>query len=55
VKPTWKWPMADDGSINTKAIIAKSSKEYKDTFTQRTYVEQAFSSIKEHDDIEMPM
>lgn len=34
--------MADDGSTTTKAITDKSS------------VEQAFSSIKEHYDIEMP-
>jgi hypothetical protein len=34
--------------------IHRDSKEYKDTFKQRTFVEQAFSSIKEHYDIEMP-
>ena len=34
--------------------IHRDSKEYKDTFKQRTFVEQAFSYIKEHYDIEMP-
>jgi hypothetical protein len=34
--------------------IHRDSKEYNDTFTQRTFVEQAFSYIKEHYDIEMP-
>ena len=34
--------------------VHRDSKEYKDTFKQRTFVEQAFSSIKEHYDIEMP-
>jgi hypothetical protein len=34
--------------------IHRDSKEYKNTFTQRTFVEQAFSYIKEHYDIEMP-
>jgi hypothetical protein len=32
----------------------RDSQEYKDTFKQRIFVEQAFSSIKEHYDIEMP-
>jgi len=34
--------------------IHRDSKDYKDTFKQRTFVEQAFSYIKEHYDIEMP-
>ena len=34
--------------------IHRDSQEYKNTFKQRTCVEQAFSSIKEHYDIEMP-
>jgi hypothetical protein len=34
--------------------IHRDSKQYKDTFKQRTCVEQAFSSLKEHYDIEMP-
>jgi hypothetical protein len=34
--------------------VHRDSKEYKDTFKQRTFVEQAVSSIKEHYGIEMP-
>lgn len=34
--------------------IHRDSKEYKNTFKQRTCVEQAFSYIKEHYDIEVP-
>lgn len=34
--------------------IHRDSKEYKETFKQRTFVEQAFSYIKEQYDIEMP-
>ena len=34
--------------------IHRDSEEYNNTFTQRIFVEQAFSSIKEHYDIEMP-
>jgi hypothetical protein len=34
--------------------VHRDSKEYKNTFKQRIFVEQAFSSIKEHYDIEMP-
>jgi hypothetical protein len=34
--------------------IHRDSQEYKTTFTQRTCVEQAFSYIKEHSDIEVP-
>jgi hypothetical protein len=34
--------------------VHRDSKEYKDTFKQRTCVEQAFSYIKEQYDIEMP-
>jgi hypothetical protein len=34
--------------------IHRDSQEFKNTFKQRIFVEQAFSSIKEHDDMEMP-
>ena len=42
----------DQGQLRFK--IHRDSKEYKTTFTQRIFVEQAFSHIKEHYDIEMP-
>jgi hypothetical protein len=42
----------DQGQLRFK--IRRDSKEYKTTFTQRICVEQAFSHIKEHYDIEMP-
>jgi hypothetical protein len=34
--------------------VHRDSQEDKDTFKQRTFVEQAFSSLKEHSDIELP-